>query len=745
MASRTERGRTGPISRADIDAIFDRGYSGASLRALLKHWSLSESDPDAFAAALEDPERARAFLEQCTEEQFVLLEALAERGGRARAENLRKELLLGGRGEHGESIRALVRRGVVIVVPGSGQAELELDALLEQQGFLQQEIALAAALEELVEGRIARGEVGVFHGEVTSSRVELSQALELNLLHLSVALIQNPLRLNKSGAPNRRSLAKFVEGLTRPALSNSPDPWFELGVSDSDDDYLAFLLALAAQLKLTRVRGHELVGSFDQAQKYFCASDEKRSMRRLDALKKLAGWSELVSAALINARQSEDVIDLQLSQHADNGAALIGARGYLLSVLRRAHLDGWTPVDAVVELCMQLDRDYLPRVLSKLGTHDLDIAEYVRAFISRALLWMGLVELGVADDETEVMRLSEQGEQLLGQADAPVQVATPGGCMIVQPNLEAMVFLDNAAMEVLFRMYQVSDRVGLANRVATFKLSARSVQRGYSQGLDAEGAISMLNAASHAPLASATEFQLRDWERVWGKMTLWARGTLIRHEDPDRLDSLLSELLHVWRGKDVQIERITAGAVFIDIDDVTELHRIVDRNDGVWIDYLGHIPPCLEFEEPLVLAYSPMFSDIGTIDELKKISAELKPRCTPRRRVVELQAEAILERWPEETFAHVVDFLRPRAIGGLPASHELKLHALLERPPVARIRESVTVLTLESAQIMEIFCRVEEVAPMILARLGDRAIAVAHDDLPSLRELLTRVGVRVGR
>lgn len=749
MAARQERQRSGPLTAPELEAIFERGYAQSSRRFLANLWGGEADEAANLFGAMSESARVTDALERIGElsrSDRAIFAALSNAGGRARAENLRKELLLRGQGDVSDELRRLARHGVLVVLPSSGQSELELEQILDQQNFLQQELALTQALIDELDSRgitHSAAEIGAWDGEITNSRVESLQSLELNLLHLAAGLGQDVLRLNKSGAPNRRSLSRFITGLTRPAATDTHDLWLDID-TPTHANYIGFLLALVSELGLsTVIEDRGLVGQFGSAQEYFTAPDDRRGTRLVQVVQNLKGWSEGLSPSLQDGREQDDVLEAQLSQTRANGSVLIGARGYIFSVLRRANLNGWTPLEAVIELCGQLDRDYLPRVFANAGL-SLQVNHYVRAFIVDLLFWIGAVELGEDSDGVELMRLTPDGQRLLDFSEAP-EKPEQNGCLFIQPNFEAMVFLDAAPMEVLYRLYQIGERVNLADRVATFKLTAESVQRGYSTGMNAERAIALLDEHSHAPLADLIEFQLRDWERIWGRVTLWSSGMLIRHEDPDRLDTILGQVRHALRDKKLVVERIAAGAVFLDAtpEAEDEILRQLERYGGLRIDYLGEIPPSLESVEGLVFAYEPMTVDFETVGILKKISEEVREECTPRRRVVALDPRMLTEYWPERTFAHIIDFLRPRVRGGLPSEQLLQLKARLLSPPRAKLLHAVVVVTLETREDAQLFGSTEHARACNALPISDVSFAIAQEHLDDTIETLERLGVQM--
>lgn len=746
---RTRQG-SGPLSAEELRGLFDRGYSPGARRALAERWEIAgEVAPEAIAAAIEAPARVEARLGTLSPRERAVLVALVAQGGRARGENFRKELLFRGFGDCGSAIGALVARGLIVPLPGSGEVHLELDAVLEQGAYLQLElVVISAAVCDRLAGEEAAQpeELGAWEGQVEEITHESLASLELNLLQLTNDLQRETLRLNKSGTPNRRSLGKFSPQLAFPGdVSDS-----ELDLSDPAHlDYVAFLLALCEELGLLTRDGASVRAAHAPCEAYFCQEQEPRIARLMHTLHNLKHWSELLSARLQQGRGELDaLLDDQLSLTHDNGTILIGARGYVRSVLRRASFTGWTPLDAIVALCVQLDRDYLPRVLSKAGA-DVEPSRYVEALITHTMAWTGAVELGRAADGQALVRFTAQGAQMLGmQRDEVAQAPDPAQekCMIVQPNFEAMVFLDHASTATLYRMYQLGARVALADRVATFKLSPASVQRGYSQGLDAARALAFLQARSHIPVDESVAFQLRDWERVFNRLVIHADGVLLRHSDLDRLDLIVGQLKHQWRAApEVQLMRLTAGAAYVQGAPWEDIQRVIERERGLCIDYLGDIPPSLTFTAPLELCADPLRCDLSTWHTLERIGQPLTERDTRRARHFRLEYDAITALWPDDPLGQVTRFLDARTQGGLPPEQALKLRALLGAPSRVRVQQDVVVVRIEGAEEADLFARIPAIQAILIERVGAQTFVVRAASRAALDEVLERIGARMAR
>ena len=744
------RGKSGPLESDELESLFERGYGLSSHRFIAQAWGLeADAEGEDVAAAIDESETVAARVDELDKVQRAILSQVAASGGRMRGENLRRDLLLRGFGDTEATLRDLVRQCILIPIPNPGESELDIEGLLDQDNFLQHDLAVPAFIEEELSREaesLGPEALGSWEGDIEQVRRGDVSALELNLLHLSSLLQQEPLRLNKSGAPNRRSLRRFARGLTLPGEPGETGD--DLDLNDAVQlDYVTFLLAMAFELGFLHKGEKAISGRHDAVKEYFRADIDDRNRRLINAFQGLKHWSEVESLALAHGKRRPDYEE-HFSQSETTGEPFIGARGYVLSVLRRSRLGRWTPREAIIDLCTQLDRNYLPRALSNAET-DVEPADYIEAVLDRGLGWLGVLEVGESEDGIEVLRFHDRGADIVGvkkpegEEEAEQEEAPPEeeGCLVVQPNYEVMLFLDSAPLEVLFYLYHIGTRDKLADRVANFRLTAESVQWGFSNGLDADTILEILNKYSHAPVPDTVEFQLKDWQRVHQQLKLYANGVLLRHSDPDQLDLIIGQLEHDWRDENIESIRLGPSSVFIGDPSPPGMDRIVEQEDALDIDYLGEIPPCLYFVDSLEVMVDPMECDLVTLSELKLIADELEGS-TEHSRFYGLKIGKIKEHWPEDTLDHALDFLDKRTEGGIPPAQALKLRSLLIEPLNAEISKNVTVVVLESEAIADHFARVPECDSIIEDRLGDRAFSVKTGNEDELSEIFEELGIK---
>ncbi len=724
----------GPLTHSELLALLERGYADASLRFFARCWDVDE-DLEEVATVAKEGLSSPIDLVALEPTARAVFGMIAERGGRVRGENLRRDLLLRGFGESQSTIRNLIVRGWIVALPNPGEHACNLNTVLEKETFLQRDLAVLnstfSRLDEIVDEEAL--DAPAWSKAIPDDRPATTDNLELNLLHICALIRRDPLKLNKDGTPNRRSLGRVARGISMPGSHGEVAE--DLDLHDAQQfDYLTFVVSLARELQLLVNRDETTCRTDDDALARFFHSDgAERDRRLLDALQRLRFWNEIDSLRLSRSA-SRNVDEDHFSQSESTGQPLIGARGFVVSVLRRAHFADWVALDALAQLCTQLDRHYLDRTLCQLPRKP-DPNEFIHAVLERTLVWAGILELGKAEGDQRLARLSERGARALGLADE-VTPPEPGGCLIVQPNFEVMVFLDNAPVTVLHELYRVGERRKLSDRVATFQLIAESVQRGYALGADADALQKLLDSHSHAPIPETVAFQLGDWERVHRRLTIHLGGAALRHPEPERFDLVCGQLEHDLRDTAVELIRLGPRDAFVTDAAHPALQRAADSHPSLSLDAMGDPPRCLYFVDPLVMMVDPYECDVETRVELERVARALPDESQPRSLFFQLDPELIEKRFPEAPLEGICQFLDPRCEGGLPSAQSLRLQSELDKPPKIHVESEITVLTFEDLDAAERFRQLSEAPDVIARRLGPTTFAVIADQLALLDEIV---------
>lgn len=744
------RGQSGPLEESELAALLERGYHTSVRRYWAGLWKLELPGlpaPQELAAGLCEPSRVLARLGELARLERIALSQVAASGGRIRGDNLRRDLLLRGFGDTENVLRRLVQAGMLLPVPEPGEMDLEVEPLIGQAGLMQHDLAVVQPLwEALHEEALATGPEALkaWSGRVDVVPLSTVELLELNLMYLANVWQRDTIRLTRTGAPNRRDLGRFARGIVLPGqsrpLSDGPDLQDPVHF-----DYLCFLLALSVELGLAEIQGHRLQGSRTGQSRYFLIPVERRNRRLIAAVQGVKLWSEVDSMESAKARsragRSEQPFSFEMG-----GQGLIGARGYVLSVLRRASLLDWTSLDALVDLCVQLERSFLSRTLSR-ETWRIEPEGYIEALFKRLLAWSGLAQFGRSEDGLELVRFQGRTAQILGlEHGSPPESSTPQDspppCLIVQPNLEVMVFLDAAPLDVIFRIATLAERTGLADRVATFRLGAETAQRGFGFGEGAEAMVELLQKWSITPVPETVVWQLRDWERVQQRLTIFAQGALLRHEDPERLEIVVSQLEHELRELESTVVRLTPSAAYVCAPQWTGWARFVEKNRAQDVFYEGTLPACVRFVGPLLLEINPMACDLVTRSELGRIARSLAGATASAERM-ELDAAMLQARWPQDTYAQAAAFLEPRVVGGTPAEQRLRLRSAICQAPQVALLSGVDILVVQDAATAQMLMELPEILELGVRRLAPEVLCVPATSRKSLSVLMEALGVVV--
>ncbi|MBH24652.1 MAG: hypothetical protein CMH57_09415 [Myxococcales bacterium] len=704
-------------------------------RGFSDHVELADSviDPDALHLLLNDnPNISNALL------SLDGLEA------RARAETIRRQALLSGLGDVEVGLTALVRAGLVIMVPEPGQRGWSLLEEIETRRFLQRELIWPAPLLEWLRHALdleaARHELGgILEQDVIVTLDASVSTLELNLLHLSSGLCGDALILNKDGSPNRRSLTRFIKGLILPGrdLGAEPDPM-------KPDDYEAafFLLGLGLQLGLLHEDERELTANPRGLEAFFTANEAERDRLLMRAYRSCAHWSEFEAHALLE-RSSGLTFDSTTPRRAvlggnnDWASRFSGVRGQVLSDLNKLPWGGWADVDAVVELLLALDRGYLGRALEA----EIDSAPtlFLRSVLVTALPWLGVARLGKTQRGRLVIAMTERGRRLLriDPPSRPVSSERPPPLMCL-PNFEVTVFRDAITLRSMFTLYRVGERINLADHVATFRMSAETVQRGYSDGLTAEALLAFLKKNARTPIPDNIAWTLDDWERVHQKITLYARGSILQHPDPDALDLDLGTLQHYWK-PDEPLVHLSSTDVFLPTLELSVLSRVFDVEKAHKVDYAQTTPPCLERTGELTFAPLPTGLDFVTRAELPRFADPVGEPEWPDAWT--LNVEKIRSCWGDDAVSGLLGFLSERLEGGVPASLELRILTLLGEEVSARVERGAVILHVSSEEVCAALAEVPEVEEHILARLGPTSLHIDANGAEAVEAALANLGL----
>jgi hypothetical protein len=628
-----------------------------------------------------------------------------------------REVILWGGDDEEEGLCGLIRAGILLVKPEPGQRDWFLSDVMDGRRFLQRELVCPESVMNYLAGPDAIVEPRQRHFvledlEVTDTSMVVEEQLWRNILHLHACLDGDALMLNRDGTPNRRSLLRFARVLELPGHDVQD-------IDEALEGRLMMLLTLSISMGILEVDGHTLSANVDVGRSLFGEDEVSRNRLLLKGWRTNRLWREDHSMAE-GASEGRPSLTLE-------GGKFAGSREQVIEDLRALELSvHWCDLEAVAEILARLDRGFIAQAV------DVTPLCFVRAILEVGLFWHGWIVLGKTAEGRTVFRLTPSGQRLFSQIELNEEAPMREPSLVVQPNMEVTVFLQDVSLADLYMLQQVGDRKHLSDHTAIYEVVALRTQRAYSRDLTADELIAFLEKNGRTPLPDNVVFVLKDWQRVQKKVTMYTTGALLQYPDPDKLDSMQDNLTYGTKPP-LDIRRMALGAIFLPGSDGRPLGRVLDFDSLHRVDYAATPSVTLEHVEGLKLVSVHHGLDIVTMRILEVIAEESPEGWT-------LDIDKIKACWKESPADEIIDFLNPRLDGGIKPKLEIELRARIAEIS-ASVYESTLVVALEDEFIVRRLLEIHGVDEMITARLGTRALLVAPGHEGAIKTLLADLGL----
>ena len=341
-----------------------------------------------------------------------------------------------------------------------------------------------------------------------------------------------------------------------------------------------------------------------------------------------------------------------------------------------------------------------------------------------------LIQVAKGPEGDWVVRLSPMGRWILGLADKPPVAVTYPQTLLVQPNLEILVYRQGLTPDLIGRLSRFAcwKTLGAA---CTLQLEPDTVYRALESGDSFESIVQTLERHSMKPTPAPVVEALRTWSNKRDRITVYPAAALFEFASADDMQAAIARgLPAVLLG-----ERLAAVA---DEGTIDYRHfRLVGTRDYV-------LPPekCVEIEpDGVTLSIDLARSDLMLETELARF-AELVPggdvngrrryRLTPATVAAGRQQGLnvpLLEKW----FWH-------RSGQALTSAARL----LLTGPdsPPAELRRQL-VLHVANEEIADGLEQWPATRGLIQERLGPTAILILEENVPALEERLHTLGINI--
>jgi len=329
-----------------------------------------------------------------------------------------------------------------------------------------------------------------------------------------------------------------------------------------------------------------------------------------------------------------------------------------------------------------------------------------------------------------LVRLSPMGRWILGMADQPPSLTNYPQTLLVQPNLEILVYRQGLTPDLIGRLSRFATWKTLG-AACTLQLEPDTVYRALESGDSFESIVQTLERHSMKPMPAPVVEALRTWSNKRDRISVYPAASLFEFASAADLQEAIARGLPAVRLG----EKLAAVADESSID--FRHFRLVGTRDYV-------LPPekCVEIEpDGVTLSIDLVRSDLLLETELARF-AELVPggdvngrrryRLTPETVVAGREQGlnvSLLENW----FWHR---------SGQPLTSAARLLLTGPESPPAELRHQL-VLHVASEEIADGLEQWPATRGLIQERLGPTAILVLEENVPALEERLQTLGIKL--
>jgi hypothetical protein len=160
--------------------------------------------------------------------------------------------------------------------------------------------------------------------------------------------------------------------------------------------------------------------------------------------------------------------------------------------------------------------------------------QWLQAAFTTWLYYLGMVELGMVDNQATSFRLTELGRTLLHpelatMLDTPAQGSA--GAWLVQPDFEVLVYLDRATAEQIAFMERHAERVQAQQHIVRYRLTREAIYQGLESGSTPDELLERLRGGAATELPQNVLASIREWAGQREKISLRRAASLLEFKD----------------------------------------------------------------------------------------------------------------------------------------------------------------------------------------------------------------------
>jgi hypothetical protein len=399
---------------------------------------------------------------------------------------------------------------------------------------------------------------------------------------------------------------------------------------------------------------------------------------------------------------------------------------YMLALLSLAALDAdqWTTPDAVEQLVAARHPYWIGKAAPAIG---------IVTFLLGVAYSLRLLQVSKSSEGAWLIRLSATGRWLLGLADHPPAPPAFKQTLLVQPNLEILVYRQGLTPELIAGLSRIANWKTLG-AACTLQLEPQSVYRALEMGSTFVEVVQLLEGHGMKAIPTAVRDSLKTWSSKRERLSVYSAGAIFEFVTPADMNEAIARGLPAVRLTD----RLAIVARESDID--YKHFRLTGTRDYT-------LPPerCVDVEaDGVTLGVDLARSDLLLETEIERFAEPVVDgqalRNTNKRWYRVTPGSLLSARQQGMTLPLLQTWFAQRTGFPIPAAAQL----LMAGPGAAPVEvRRQLVLHVSDEHLADGLQQWPATRDLIVARLGPRALAVADKNVATLLERLKEVGVAV--
>jgi hypothetical protein len=344
------------------------------------------------------------------------------------------------------------------------------------------------------------------------------------------------------------------------------------------------------------------------------------------------------------------------------------------------------------------------------------------------LFHLGMIQAAKDENGDRIARLTSIGRWLVGLSTQPALPTLPGQTLLVQPNLEIVVYRQGLTPILIVSLSRFAAWKSLGS-ACLMQLQPETVYRGLESGFGFDRIQQTLAQHGSRPTPPAVLDMLRTWTAKRDRLSIYPAATLFEFSRAEDLNDALARGLPAIRLSDRLAVVTNESAI-----DYRQFRLTGTRDYG--------LPPekCVDVEaDGVTLTIEPERSDLLVESELRRFARSLESPGENGRRQYRVTSDSLGDPSGLGIFA-LEEWFQQRTGQALPPA--IRLLMISRFQPPAELKQQL-ILHVSSSQIADGLMQLPDTRALIQARLGPTALAVAPEQAEELRKRIEQIGLAI--